>query len=99
MQRIVGLWRGEVALAQAFWLWAILGGLLANAAATVAALTAVAAEAPDLLAAALFFTPIPYDGLMVVAVWRSAARHDGRPAHANWARVAVLAWAVAMLAL
>lgn len=99
MQRIVELWRGEIPLARAFWLWAIVGGLLVNGVATVAALTAVTVEAPDLLAAALFFAPIPYDVLMVVAVWRSAARHDGRPEHANWARVAVLAWAVAMLAL
>lgn len=99
MRRIVELWRGEVPLAQTFWLWAILGGLLVNSVATIATFTVLANDAPGLLAVALYFTPIPYDVLMVVAVWRSAARHDGRPEHANWARVAVLAWAVAMLAL
>ena len=99
MYRIVELWRGEIPLVRTFWQWAILGGFLANAAATVAALTAVAAGALDLLAAALFFAPIPYDMLMVVGVWRSAARYNGNPANAQSARVAVLVWATAMLVL
>jgi hypothetical protein len=88
------LWRGEESLPRAFWEYALLYGTLANLATTGAMLAAVAADLPALLALAIYLTPLPYNMLMVVAVWRSAARYRGRPEWATLARIAIVVWAV-----
>jgi hypothetical protein len=91
---VVRLWRGEVALARAFWEYAIIYGSFANLISTIASFAVIAANGPILLAVALHFTPLPYNVLVVVAVWRSAARHPGDTAWAMLARIAVVAWAI-----
>ena len=88
------LWRGEVGLAQTFWEYAILYGTLVNLITTGASFAVIASDGPAWIALALFLLPIPYNAFVVVAVWRSAARHGGDPSWANAARIAVLVWAV-----
>jgi hypothetical protein len=87
------LWRGEVGMARAFWEYAIVYGSLANLTTTAFALAALMAGWPALLAVAIFFLPLPYNVLVVVAVWRSAGCYTGPPMWATLARGAVIVWA------
>lgn len=90
------LWRGEIALPRVFWTYAVLYGLLVNLASTGASMALFAADAPTPLALAVYFLPLPYNVLMVVAVWRSAGRFQGPQRWADVARVAVIAWVVTL---
>jgi hypothetical protein len=90
----IRLRRGEIPLARAFWEYAMAYGLLANLIATAGAFAVLAADLPALLAVAIFFLPLPYNALVVVAVWRSANRYAGPPMWATLARVAVVLWAI-----
>lgn len=98
-ERIADLWHGRAPLSRAFWEYAIVYGSLANLLATGAALAVIALDLPGALAVLLYFLPVPYNLLMVVAVWKSAAHYLG-PAHfAHLARAAIVVWAaVATLA-
>ena len=88
------LWRGAVPLGQAFWSFAMLGGTALNLAATLLAMAALAMDAPGALAVLIFALPIPYNLLVLVAVWRSAAVYQGRRLWADLARMAILIWAI-----
>jgi hypothetical protein len=94
MHLLSRLWHGEVALTRAFWECGMLYGSLANLAATIVAFAVLAVGWPPVLALTIFFLPVPYNVLIVVAVWRSASRHDGSRLWANLARLAVVVWAV-----
>jgi len=92
-ERIADLWNGRVPLARAFWEYAIVYGTLLNLVATSAALAAFTLDWPAAVALSIYFFPLPYNFLMVFAVWRSALRYPG-PAHwAGLARAAIIAWA------
>lgn len=95
MPPVAAFWRGELPLARAFWAWGILGGALVNLAATLAATVLLVAEAPALLAAAVFAAPIPWNLALIAGVWRSAA-HVGGGAQADLARIAILVWALVL---
>jgi hypothetical protein len=96
---IVDLWYGRVSLARIFWEYAIVFGSLANLVSTLAALAAFAKGAPAALGLLLHFLPAPYNLLMVVGVWRSAAKYRGTQIWAILARALILVWAaVATLA-
>lgn len=83
-------WRGEVPLRTALWWDMVLVGSVVNLAAMLAGLLLFARGAPDLLGAAVYFAPLPYNLLLVVSVWRSAGRAGGP--QAQGARVLALAW-------
>ncbi len=89
------LWAGQLPLATAFWTCAIIWGTALNLAATLAALALLAAGAPAALAAALAALPIPFNFLVLVAVWRSAQAYQGPRLWAELARVLSLIWALA----
>jgi hypothetical protein len=91
-QRFSDLWNGRVPLARVFWNYAVLYGSLANLLATGAALTAFLWGWP-ILGLVFHFLLMPYNVLMVVAVWRSAARYEGDAIWAQLARGAILVWA------
>jgi hypothetical protein len=88
------LWRGAVPLGQAFWSFALLGGTALNLAATLIAMALLAMDGPGVLAALIFALPIPYNLLVLVAVWRSAGAYAGPRQWAELARVAIIVWAV-----
>jgi hypothetical protein len=90
---VIRLWRGEVAMARAFWEYALAYGSLANLITTMLALAVLMSGLP-VLAVAIFLLPLPYNVLMIVAVWRSAGRYHGAPMWATLARGAVVVWAV-----
>lgn len=86
MKKLRALWRGELALADAFWTWAVTVGLVVNV--TTSALF-VAMMVNDRLWEALFLgyaLSLPYNLIAIVGVWRSAARYDGPAFHAVLAR-------------
>ena len=92
-QRIIDVWYGRVPLARIFWEYAIVFGSFANLVSTFAALAAFAKGAPVLLGLLLHFLPVPYNLLMVVGVWRSAANYRGAQILATLARALILVWA------
>ncbi|MGE5768372.1 MAG: hypothetical protein ACM35H_14380 [Bacteroidota bacterium] len=83
-------WRGELPLRTALWWDMALVGSVVNLAAMLAALLLLARGAPDLLGAAVYFAPLPYNLLLLVSVWRSAERAGGPGAQG--ARALALAW-------
>ena len=85
-------WRGMLPLRRALWwdMWCV--GTVINLAAALAALLLLAADAPDAVGAAVFFSPLPYNLLLLVSVWRSAARAPG-PA-ALTAQLLAVVWIV-----
>ena len=86
------LWNGRVPLSRVFWDYAVIHGSFANLVATGAALTAFLWDWP-ILGLAIHFLLLPYNALMVVAVWRSAERYKGDAIWATLARGAILVWA------
>ena len=96
MRKWIGrFWRGEVALARAFWEYTLGWGTLAHAVATGLAYGLHAGGAPLWLAATIFFLAAPYTVLATVGVWRSADRYNGPSNWAHAARIGVLLWALA----
>ena len=93
------LWAGEEPLGRAFWAYAMVGGSLLNAAATLLAMALLAADAPAIVAVAAFALPIPYNLLVLVAVWRSAGAYRGPPLWADLARMGIVVWAAAAILL
>ena len=85
------LWRGEVPLFTAFWTWAVLGALLVNITSSVAFLALIAYDQPVLAIIAGYAPSLPYNLLVTVGVWRSAARYPGKRHWAELARVAIVA--------
>ena len=87
---LLSRWRGEVPLRRALWwdMWCV--GSVVNLASGLLALLLIARDAPAAVGAAVFFSPLPYNLLLVASVWRSAARRPGPPALA--AQLLALAW-------
>ena len=84
------LWRGETPLSEAFWTWAVLGGLLVNASTTGLSLLLLSHDLPILALAGSYVPSVPYNILVIVGVWRAADRHTGDRTFAETARVLVV---------
>lgn len=89
MSRLRRLWRGEVPLADAFWNWAVIGGVSFNLLATMLFLALLSADRP-VAALVIGHVPVPYNIVAAVGVWRSAARYEGPRQLAGLARVVTL---------
>ena len=89
---VLARWCGELPLRRALWwdMWCV--GTVVNLAAGLAALLLLAKNVPDAVGALVFFAPLPYNLLLLVSVWRSAARAPARGALG--ARLAAVAWLV-----
>ena len=99
MGAVAELWRGELPLGRAFWLWGVLGGFVVNLFAILAAASLLAAGAPARLAALAFAAHLPWNVVLLVGVWRSAGRPGVDRDTAFLARAAMLGWAVALSVL
>ncbi len=84
------LWRGELPLKDTFWTWAVFGGVLVNLLTSGLFLALIAADRPLLALFGGYALSLPYNLLVLVGVWRAAARYeelpDGDPRWANAAR-------------
>jgi hypothetical protein len=90
MPQLSTLWRGDYALADAFWTWAVTLGVLVNVVTSVLFLILIT---QDLAWPALvigYGVSLPYNLVALVGVWRSAARYDGPVIHADLARGATV---------
>ncbi|SEN20991.1 hypothetical protein SAMN04488003_11141 [Loktanella fryxellensis] len=91
MDKLRSLWLGDLPLRDAFWGWAVRGGLTVNVTTTLLFLWLVSRDQPWLALALGYGCSVPYNIVAVIGVWRSAARHDGLPLHADLARGTVIA--------
>jgi len=94
--RFVGrLWRGELPLSRVFWRDMLVVGTLVNVATLLLALLAFGIGAPPPIGVAVFLSPLPYNLLLFMGVWRSAARENTQW---SWpAQTMAVMWVVAML--
>ena len=99
MRSVVELWRGELPLDHAFWLWGVLGGGVVALFATLLALALLTAGAPAWLAALAFAAHVPWNLVLLVGVWRSAGRPEVGGDTAFLARLVFVLWVVALSVL
>ncbi len=85
------LWRGDLALGDAFWNWAVIGGLIVNLSTSIALLILVSFDLVWLGLIVGKGLSLPYNLLAFVGVWRSATQYGGPAFHADLARVTTLA--------
>lgn len=81
---IARLWRGDVPLAEAYWMWGVLFNLV---------LVAIATPAGTLVLILLPFL-IAYEIFILTAIWRSATRYRGPHLWATLAKVVVVSTGV-----
>ncbi len=90
MRKLRHLWSGGLPLGEAFWTYAVVGGLAVNLITSLLFLILVLA---DWLLAALvvgYGLSVPYNVVALVGVWRAAEHHEGEPALAESARIVTL---------
>lgn len=85
------LWQGDLPLDQAFWNWAVIGGIVVNASTTIAFLALVMHGYTAAAFLVGYTVSIPYNVLVTVGVWRSAARYPGDRRWADLARIVTVA--------
>ena len=86
MTHVYRLWHGEIPLPDAFWTWAVTGGLLVNIASSGLFLFLVMMDRPIAALIVGYAPSIPYNVLVTVGVWRSAGRYEGERRWADLAR-------------
>ncbi len=77
MRTISRLWNGDMPLQDAFWIWAVLGGLAVNVVTSLLFVWLMMAEQPALAILGGYGLSLPYNTLALVGVWRSADRFSG----------------------
>jgi hypothetical protein len=92
--RIVALWRGELPLARVFWEYTMGWATVLNLVAAGAALAVFVRGGPAWLGLLLHFAAVPLNGVLLVSIWRAAAREGGPLA--TFARYAGVLWFVVM---
>jgi hypothetical protein len=94
MASLSRLWRGGLPLKDAFWNWAVAGGLIVNILSSAAFL--FLADDGLLLAAFIagYAPSLPYNVLVTVGVWRAAERYEGERRWADLARIVTIVWMI-----
>ena len=90
MTSLCRLWRGELALPDAFWTWAVFGGLAINVASSALFLFLIIADRPIFAFIAGYAPSVPYNVIATVGVWRSAERYSGDRRWAELARIVTI---------
>jgi hypothetical protein len=93
MQRVADLLNGRVPMSRVFWEYATLFGSLLNLITTALALAAFSRGWPA-IGLTIHVLPIPYNLLMVVSVWRAAARYAGHAIWSTLTRALIIVWAI-----
>lgn len=84
------LWRGDLPLAEAFWTWAVLVGLLVNVSTTIGFLWLLMAGHTVAAFVVGYALSVPYNLVAAVGVWRAAGRPGADPRWTGPARLAVV---------
>ena len=95
---IRSLWSGTVPLGEAFWWYAVGYALVLNLVTSLLFLLMVVKDAGTTVLVLTFLLPIPYNLLVLVAVWRSAGRYLGPKKWAELARASSLIWLLVLTA-
>jgi len=90
MNHLYRLWRGELTLDNAFWNWAVIGGLFINISSSALFLFLIIGDRPIPALIAGYAVSVPYNVIVCVGVWRSAARYTGERRWAEYAQLATL---------
>ncbi len=93
------LWLGDVPMGEAFWRYTAAYGLLLNGVTHALFFALLVRDANIIYIALAFILPIPYNILMIVAVWRSADRYLGPKRWAEMARIAATIWMIVLTAV
>ncbi len=96
MNSLCRLWRGELALSDAFWNWAVFGGLALNVASSALFLFLIMADRPISAFIAGYALSVQYNVIVSVGVWRSAGRYAGEQ---RWAELARMVTIIGMVLL
>ncbi len=86
MQKLKSLWRGDIEMSDAFWTWAVFGGLLVNVTTSILFLVLITLDLPWIALVVGYGLSVPYNLVALVGVWRAAARYQGPGHHADLAR-------------
>ncbi len=96
MKHLFRLLHGELTLENAFWNWAIFGGLIINVTSTALFLFLIMANRPISALIAGYAFSVPYNIIVTVGVWRCAERYTGER---RWADLARMVTVVGMIVL
>ncbi len=96
--RIRSLWAGDLPLGEAFWWYAVGYGLVLNLVTSLLFLVMLVKGASTTALVLSFLLPVPYNLLVLVAVWRSAGRYLGPRKWADLARAGTLVWMIVLTA-
>lgn len=89
---IVGkMWRGDVPLWQACWIYGVLGKVLLSLALSVATLLSKIYPLVGLLIIPLFVFQACYNVVVFISIWKSSYKYEGNPLWASLARVMIIA--------
>ncbi len=99
MKNLCRLWHGELALQNAFWNWAVFGGLTINVVTTALFLFLIIADRPISALIVGYAIPVPYNAIVLVGVWRSAERFAGERRLADYARIVTVIGMVLLSAI
>ena len=92
------LWAGKLPLKEAVWVYAVAYGLLINLITSLLFLGLLVNDVAPMFLVLVFVLPIPFNFLVVVAVWRSADRYQGPKEWADLARVGTVIWMLVLTA-
>ena len=87
MKHLGRLWHGELTLENAFWNWAVFGGLAINVASSGLFIALIIADRPIPALIAGYGFSVPYNIVVLMGVWRSAERYGGERRWADLARI------------
>ena len=77
------LWRGDLPLDDAFWTYAVIGGIAVNLLTSTAFLVLVSMDRPVAALIAGYAPSLPYNLVATVGVFRAAARDNADPRKAQ----------------
>lgn len=87
MKHLLRLLRGELALENAFWNWAVFGGLIVNGTSSALFLFLIIADHPISALIFGYAFSVPYNIMVLIGVWRSADRYSGERRRADLMRI------------
>ncbi len=70
------LWMGEIPLEEAFWTYAVIGGIAVNVLTSLGFLILLTMDLPLAALIAGYAISLPYNLVATVGVWRAAERDD-----------------------
>ena len=91
MSALRRLWQGDLPLSQAFWHWAVAGGIAVNGLTSILFLALIMNDRIVTAFVVGYALSVPYNIVVTVGVWRSAGRYQGDRRWADLARIVTVA--------